>query len=628
MLDYFCTLAGEGHAILMKFRSFVSFLSVVVLVLLLLSAGGFYWLVARNPLRVMSSDPQTIPGAALFVPRQAPLMASLLVNPAQLETFQLAATPLADRRKVKEELDQIKQSLLVDTGLDYQRDIQPWLGQEVTLAVTALDFDHDAGNGQQPGYLAAIATEDPQQSREFLELFWQKRAIAGSDLVFEQYKGVKIIAARPPAGDSDKGTTTRRPKPPNYRLQLQSPQPLTAPAPTPTLASAAVGDRFILFANHPKVLRAAINNVQAPDLSLEQSKVFHQAIESLTQQRVGLTYIDLSKLAQLLSRELPTATLAQRTEVTKPTTSGDALPPLKQTLVAGFALNQQGLLAETALLSPDAPDGTATLSPSLAQPVGALQYVPSSSAFAASGTHLDQLWERLITGLAPYKTASQLINQPLQALQDRWQLDLPNDIFQWVNGEYALAMLPPETMSANGTLQPDWVFAAERLATDAAQHAIAHLDELAKQQGLTVGPLTIGDRTVSAWTRLTAAKASLQPLNLQASVQGVHASVGNYELFTTSVAAMDNALKATKSSLTTVQPFEQSTTFLLKPNHGYLYLDWDASRPILEQQFPVLKVLELAGKPFFSRLRSFTLSSYGAQSGIQRGGALIQLKRS
>ena len=604
----------------MKLRSFFSFLSAVVLALLLLGAGGFYWLVARHPARVLSSAQITMPGAALFVPRQAPVMASLLLNPAQLEAFQLVATPSTERRRVREELDQLKQSLLANTGLTYKRDIEPWLGDEMTLAVTALDFDHDAANGQQPGYLAAIATDDPQQSREFLELFWQKRAITGSDLVFEQYKGVKIIAANPPAIDRDSVVATRKPKPPSYRLQLQPAKPLASPAPIPTLASAAVGDRFILFANHPKVLREAINNVQSPDLSLEQSKVFTKAIEALTQQRVGLAYIDIPKLTQLLDRELPSS--AQRTVADPVATEGKSTL-LQQTLVAGFALNQQGILAETALLSPDE---TAALSPALSQPVGALQYLPSDSSLSASGTDLDRLWSQLTKGVASYETVSQLINQPLQDLQDRWQLDLPNNIFSWVKGEYALAMVPPDTIT-NGTLRPDWIFAAQRPSADADQQAIAHLDDLAKQQGLNVGPLTIGDRTVSAWTRLTTAKAASQPLNLRAEVQGVHASVGNYELFTTSVAAMDSALKAADQSLLTVESFKHATTSLLKPNNGYFYVDWDASRPLLEQRFPAVKVLELAGKPFFNRLRSLTLSSYGAQPGVQRGGALVQLKR-
>ncbi|XHX76919.1 MAG: DUF3352 domain-containing protein [Stenomitos frigidus ULC029] len=610
----------------MKFRSFLTVLAVVVLVLLLSSAGGFYWLAGRNPIRLLSNDQGSVPGAAIFVPKQAPVMASLLLNPDQLEAFQLVSTPLAERRNVRQELTQLKQSLLATTGLDYERDVQPWLGQEITLAVTTLDIDRDAANGQQPGYLMAIATQEPQRSREFLELFWQKRAIAGSDLVFEQYKGVKIIAANAPATEPESVATARKPKPSKYRLQLEAPPAPLTPAPVPTLASAAVGDRFILFANHPKVLREAINNVQAPDLSLERSTVFTQAIAALIQPRVALTFIDLPRLTQL-GNLLTTKAALQTTGAIEPSE-----PSLKQTLVVGFTPNQYGLLAETALLSSkarltDSDDAQTTALPLLSQPVGALQYMPSNSAIAASGADLDRLWTQLTNGLAPYKTAAQLLEQPLQALQTRWQLDIPADVFSWAKGEYALAMVPPDPISAPGK-QPDWLFAAQRPQTEAGQQAIAHLDDLAKQQGLNVGPLTIGDRTVSAWTRLTAATNRVsQPLNLQADVQGVHASLGNYELFATSVAAMDTALKATEHPLLTDRLFQQATVSLLQPNNGYLYLDWAASQVFLEQRFPALKVLELAGKPLFSHLRSLTLSSYGEQAGVQRGGALIQLEQ-
>ncbi len=613
----------------MKFRSFLTVLAVVVLVLLLTSAGGFYWLVARNPIRLLSNEQGSVPGAAIFVPKQAPVMASLLLNPDQLEAFQLVSTRPAERRKVRQELAQLKQSLLATTGLDYERDVQPWLGQEITLAVTTLDIDRDAANGQQPGYLMAIATQEPQRSREFLELFWQKRAIAGSDLVFEQYKGVKIIAANAPAAEPESIATARKPKPSKYRLQLEEPPAPIAPAPMPTLASAAVGDRFILFANHPKVLREAINNVQAPDLSLERSTVFTQAIAALIQPRVALTFIDLPRLTQLSNQLLTTkAAQLQTIGATDPSE-----PSLQQTLVVGFTPNQYGLLAETALLSSkaaqftDSDDAQTTALPLLSQPVGALKYMPSSSAIAASGADLDRLWTQLTNGLAPYKTAAQLLDQPLQALQTRWQLDIPADVFSWAKGEYALAMVPPDPISATGT-QPDWLFAVQRPQTEAGQQAIAHLDDLAKQQGLNVGPLTIGDRTVSAWTRLTAATNRVsQPLNLQADVQGVHASLGNYELFATSVTAMDTALKAADRPLLTDRSFQQATASLLQPNNGYLYFDWAASQTFLEQRFPVLKVLELAGKPLFSHLRSLTLSSYGEQAGVQRGGALIQLEQ-
>jgi hypothetical protein len=39
---------------------------------------------------------------------------------------------------------------------------------------------------------------------------------------------------------------------------------------------------------------------------------------------------------------------------------------------------------------------------------------------------------------------------------------------------------------------------------------------------------------------------------------------------------------------------------------------------------PLLKLLEVAGKPFFQNLRSLTISSYGGDAGVLKGGILFQ----
>jgi len=62
-----------------------------------------------------------------------------------------------------------------------------------------------------------------------------------------------------------------------------------------------------------------------------------------------------------------------------------------------------------------------------------------------------------------------------------------------------------------------------------------------------------------------------------------------------------------------------------RPNQGYMYLDWTASQGILERQLLILKLLEIAGKPFFSNLRSLTTSSYGSETGLVKGGVFFRL---
>lgn len=480
----------------MKLRSFFYGLIAVVAVLLLIGGGGVYWILAQSPLNLLKGGQDRTPSAAIFVPKQAPAMISLLVNPDRLEAFRQVATRPGERRRARAELARVKQSLLANTGLEYERDVQPWLGDELTLAITSLDIDRDRANGNQPGYLLAIATQDPERSREFLQVFWQKQAIAGADLVFEQYQGVKLIYSEDKVRGAESGERSQK-KP---------------SSPTSSLASAVVGDQFVLFANHPKVLRDAITNVQAAELNLSTASFYQQALETLTQPRIGLTFVSLPQLAGWLENSVTPDKQAKSPKDTLQSPTVQAIASQYQTMAIALELDRQGLMADTAVLSGDRKE--TSISPSLSKPVAALQYIPASSPFSASGINLDRAWSGLANGLKGYDTVSKLINQPLQDLQTRWKINLSKDIFSWVNGEYALGLVPQTGKreesgvrsqlwrKASALPANDWVFVAQRSHTDASKQAIAELDEIARQQGLTLGTLTLGDQTVSAWTRL------------------------------------------------------------------------------------------------------------------------------
>jgi Protein of unknown function (DUF3352). len=70
----------------MKRRSFPKILVISIVVLGLLGIGGFYWLSGQNPATLVTGSTKTAPEAAMFVPRTAPAMVSLLVNPDRLES--------------------------------------------------------------------------------------------------------------------------------------------------------------------------------------------------------------------------------------------------------------------------------------------------------------------------------------------------------------------------------------------------------------------------------------------------------------------------------------------------------------------------------------------------------------
>ena len=190
----------------MKLRSFFSFLIAGVLALLALGAGGFYWLSTKTALNLLAGGPTTTPAAAVFVSKQAPLLASMLVNPDRLEALrQVFATP-AERSRSHAEFEQIKKSFLANTGLDYSRDIQPWIGDEITFALTAPDRDRDSNNGKQTGFLLAVSSQNADRSQEFLTSYWQKESRRDKTVQSEVYKGVKIYYKESPITNPKKNS--------------------------------------------------------------------------------------------------------------------------------------------------------------------------------------------------------------------------------------------------------------------------------------------------------------------------------------------------------------------------------------------------------------------------------------
>ncbi|NET55005.1 MAG: DUF3352 domain-containing protein [Symploca sp. SIO2E6] len=576
----------------MKLRSLFYSLVAIVIVLLLSAGWGFFWLTSQNPLNLLEEMPLSKPTAAIFVPKQSSVMTSLMVHPDRLEEFrQLVAYPL-NRRQSRAQLNQLENSLLANTSvdLDYRRDIQPWLGDEITLAVISLDYDRNPENSLQPGYLLAVTTKDAEKAREFLQLFYSKQAIAGTvDIAFEQYKGVNLIYRRP------LGTVA---------ASTIATNPSNIPE---TLTSAVVGERFVLFANHPKVLKTAINNVQAANLSLDNNAIYQQTLQTLTGPRIGLGFVNIPALGAWISHQ--------------PTPVQDSLQS-SETLGIALTLNRQGLLAQTALLGIQPSD--LSLNPVLEEPVKALEYIPATSALAVAGTDLNQFWDRLSTGVARDELLKTLLNQSLTRLQSNLKVELPQDIFSWVEGEYAISQLS-RTDKAN----PDWLFVVEKTDKEKDIESIEYLDNLAKQQGLSVGILPLGEQTITVWTKLTTSAKGAGKKNrlmrLEAQVYGVHAAVGDYEIFSSSVDAMDQALGGRVNSLLNNKNFQEAIAPLPHPNDGYLYIDWQKSETFLKEQLPIVRVLDLVGEPLFEHLRSLSLSSYGIDNGIQRSDLFFRL---
>ena len=542
----------------------LGFLIAGIITLLLVCVAKFSWFSGKSPVSLVVRNSQT--AAAIFVSKSSPAMVSLLVNPDGLQTI-----------AAKGEFSQLKNSLLTKNNIDYSNDLKPWLGDEITLAATTIDIDRDPDNGLQTGYLMALATTKPEKSREFLELLFSNRAFSGTNLGIERYKGVKVI--------SDNSEYA-----PDSKIQN-------------SLAGAVVNN-FVLLANHPQVIKEAINNLQAPDLNLISSLEYQKAAQQIPKNAVAVTFLNLPEIGKWQGLELAESTYNSQ--------------------ILSFVLNSQGLLTESTFLtnSPVVPSSLP-----LSQSVGALQYIPESTALAIAGTNLNKLGNSDIAKLWKQVTASiygsseegiSRLLQPLVKIQNNWNLNFSEDIFNWITGEYALALLPN---SENTT--PNWLFVIEKNPELAA--GITHLNNIASRSGFNLSSLTLDQQKIAAWTKITATSENNTSINVDTKVKGVHTTLDNYEIFSSDLKTLTAVLSQKQKSLLENPQFQNSIATIPQPNQGYIYLDWENSQNLLKRQLPLIKFAEVLGKPLFDNLKSLTVSSYSSEPGTLKSGVFLQL---
>ncbi|WP_170943945.1 DUF3352 domain-containing protein [Leptolyngbya sp. BC1307] len=575
-------------------RTFAVGLLAVVLVVLSIGIGGFWYMTTNSPLSLLSGGDRPIAAATAFVPARSPFALSLLTRPERLIALQQAIASPDQRRPTHREISQLKQSLLENTGLDYDRDIQPWVGSEITFALTDRDLDFDSANGQQPGYLLAleIAPGQQLQARNFLQTLWQQQSLTtGNPPGSQQISGVRILYDLP--GSQRLTTETSR-----SRSQLKGrPPSLIA-------ASALVGNQFVIFANDVRVLQRSIRATQTA-ANLAQNRAYRQAIAQLPTQRIGLAYFNAAELGKIGSGEPDLAESSLHRGRDRAAFTAVSLGVTRNGLIAHAQLSDQ-------LLDQLPADAAAQ-----SRPEAALKYLPADSVIALASRDLSQL--------APTLTAAGL---PSHLLPDFLFLEQPAaggngtaekgvvastpqptqlspELWNWATADYSLGQVSVGQ-------SPDWVLAVVR-----DTEGIASLDRAIVAQGYSAVPVSIGADEAIAWTRFRVrTQRRLAANSLETEILGLHLQQGDYEIFASSPAAMDSALAAPQNPLLKAERFTQAIAPLPTSNQGYLYIDWPAIAPTAERALPILNLIDVAARPFVSHIQTLAAACEGETASI------------
>ena len=530
-------------------RAFFVSLLTIALMLLTAGIGAFGYLSANSPLALLAKRDRPIALATAFIPANAEFSASLLVSPEKLVAFQ-QALPGADPQQVLVETASVEQTFFAASPLDYKRDIRPWIGDEVTIACTSADIDFDASNGQQPGYLLAVEIAQGRSlaAKESLQLFWQRQSLAGNQPQSELWDGVRIIYSASPSVKSSSQTSSQI----SSQINEQTTASIGA-------AGALVGNRFVLFANDSRVIRSSLRATETA-ANLAQSRAYRDAVEKLPQDRLGLAYLKIN---------------APRRK-----------PPVADRFTAiSIEPTQTGLVAKALLPNSSQPADAANQPQPISSDV--LRFIPAKSAIALTTQNLNQLAASDLPVNLSIDLPDFIRLGTVNETADRSQTD-----WQWAKGEYAIAK--------SQSSPDDWILAIRREADGVAQ-----LDAAASAAGYNAIPLDIADQEAIAWTRFKPRPQRRQSGRqsagtLETEILGLHLQQGDYEIFTSSIAAMDEAIGAASDSaarsLLAKPEFIQAMAEMDENSEGYLYADWPSVAPMLAQ-LPQFRRVEAALRP-------------------------------
>lgn len=425
---------------------------------LLIGAGSAaYWLLAqREP-----SWSDLLVGANI-IPSDALFAVSLTTDPQQWQKLRDFGTK-ETQAELDKNLVQLRDRFLTNNGYDFQKDIAPWVGDDVMIAILApataskpapkpVTTNEDAASDQQ-SMVMVLPVKNPEIAKSILA---QLKTLKQGKWIDRTYQGIAIKQNQGQAGEN--------------------------------FSAASLDGRFLVITDSPKATERAIDAYKSKT-SLATIGGFAENFPKIANyQPFAQFYVNVPTAAKIAAsspnRRLPAQVLAQ-------------------------LQNNQGL-AGTITLEPEGIrlKGVSWLNPNsqrvltVENKAGKMQSrVPAETLMMLSGGNLQRLWgDYVLTSqrnpLSPI--APEQIRSGIKSLTD---LDLDKDLLSWMKGEFSLSLIPttPKEGSPDDFLA-GLVFMVQGSDRKLAEASIKQLDEVMKNQyQFQVQSGKVADQPVVNW---------------------------------------------------------------------------------------------------------------------------------
>ena len=344
----------------------------------LLVGGGVaaYWL------WIQPQKLAQLPLGANVIPQDALLTVSVSTEPSQWQQLREFGTPQT-QAILDNYLVRLRDRFLTNSGYNYQKDIQPWVGKEATFAIVSTQGS--------PGSQAMVVVLPIAQP-----------AIAAS------------LLSKP----SVQGKTSER----NYKGIL-----ITT---TPNYSATVLDNRFLVVSDSSKATERAIDTYRSENSLLKMPDFKEKFVEVAQENHFAQAYINIPAAARLVDSnpKKPSPQLAQ-------------LQP-NQGFATTINLKPEGIEFKSVSWLKSDSDRVHVVQNN----AGKMQrLLPAETLMMVSGGNLQQLWLDYLKS-AKTNPLSPIPPENLRTgVKNTTGLDLDEDLLSWMDGEFSLAVIPATT---------------------------------------------------------------------------------------------------------------------------------------------------------------------------------------
>ncbi|MGK7919467.1 MAG: DUF3352 domain-containing protein, partial [Trichodesmium sp.] len=344
---------------------------------------------------------ENLPMGAEVVPEDAMMTLHLSTDSSKWEKLQQFGTPQS-QAALQKFLGQLRDRFLTTYGYNYQRDIQPWVGEEVMIAFLRKSTlePSNANNSDSPPPPATQATvvvipiADPAKASQILE---KPPALKEGKFVKRTYRGTEITE--------------------------------TEGAPEQDIYTVVLGRKFLVVTNSQTAINQVID-IYKGDKSIAEVPGYRETMEKLeTASPFAQVYVNIPVAAAYTSSKSITPV------------SEENLKQLEdnQGVAANISLAPEGLnLQAISWLKPNS-EKKFTVENNATE---MLSRIPGNALMMISGSNLQRMWSDYVKGAAANPIAPINPETFRKTVNSGTGMDLDKDFLNWMAGEYSLSLLP------------------------------------------------------------------------------------------------------------------------------------------------------------------------------------------